>query len=191
MSNDNQFTQKIIVFMPKLLLAAFIEVMLYICLHEGGHALVAIFCGAEITAFSIVGAYTSSVGGNYTQVTGAILNIAGMALPLIISVCYMVFFFRKNRGGEFYQIFSMFFSLMPVMSLLAWVIVPIAFMAGDTTNPDDVIQFLNVSGIHPVVVMILAFVLFEGIIFVAWKKRVLQIWIDMVSGHMVLGNRKH
>lgn len=109
MSNDNQFTQKIIVFMPKLLLAAFIEVMLYIFLHEGGHALVAISCGAEITTFSIVGAYTSSVGGSYTQVTGAILNIAGMALPLIISVCYMVFFFRKNRGGEFYRIFSMFF----------------------------------------------------------------------------------
>ena len=77
------------------------------------------------------------------------------------------------------------------MSLLAWVIVPIAFMAGDTTNPDDVIQFLNVSGIHPVVVMILAFVLFVGIIFVAWKKGVLQIWIDMVSGHVVLANRKH
>lgn len=72
------------------------------------------------------------------------------------------------------------------MSLLAWVIVPIAFMAGATTNLDDVIQFLNVSGIHPVVVMILAFVLFVGIIFVAWKKGVLQIWTDMV-----LGNRKH
>lgn len=77
------------------------------------------------------------------------------------------------------------------MSLLAWVIVPIAFMAGDTTNPDDVIQFLNVSGMHPVIVMVLAFVLFIGGILAAWKKGVLQIWIDLVSGSMVLKNRKH
>lgn len=100
---------KKVVLMLKLLLAAFLEVILYIFLHEGGHALAAISCGAKITAFGIIGAYTSSVGGSYTQVTGAILNIAGMALPLIISICYIVFFFRKNRGGEFYRIFSMFF----------------------------------------------------------------------------------
>lgn len=170
-------------FMWKLLLAAFIEAILYIFLHEGGHALVAISCGAKITSFSIIGAYTVSIGGNYTQVTEVILNIAGMLLPLIISVCYMVFFFRKDKEGEFYRIFSMFFSLVPVMSLLAWVIVPIAYMAGDTTNPDDIIQFLNVSGIHPVIVMILAFMLFGGLIFVAQRKGILQIWIDIKSSY--------
>lgn len=166
----------------KMILAAFLEVIVYIFLHEGGHALVAVSCGAKITAFSIVGAFTSSTGGNYTQVTLSLLNIAGMAFPLIISVCYMMFFFRKNRKGEFYRIFSLFFTLTPAMSLLAWVIVPIAFMAGDTTNPDDVIQFLNTSGIHPVIVMVLALILFVGIVFAAWKKGILQIWIDMVSG---------
>ncbi|MDE7223528.1 MAG: hypothetical protein K2O34_07090, partial [Acetatifactor sp.] len=171
-----------VLFLLKVVLAAFLEIIVYIFLHEAGHALVAVSCGAKITAFSIVGAFTSSTGGNYTQATYSLLNIAGMAFPLIISVCYMMLFFRKNKKGEFYRIFSMFFILMPAMSLLAWVIVPIAFMAGDTANPDDVIQFLNTSGIHPVIVMVLALILFVGIVFAAWKRGIPQMWINMLSG---------
>ncbi len=34
-----------------------IAVPLYILLHEGGHGLVAVLCGACITDFSILGAY--------------------------------------------------------------------------------------------------------------------------------------
>lgn len=164
----------------KLLLVAFIEIILYIFLHEGGHALVAVLCGAKITSFSIIGAHTGSTGGNYTQATSSLLNIAGMLLPIIFSLCYMLFCFNKNREGEFYRIFSIFFSLMPIFSLLAWVFVPIAFLAGDTTNPDDVIQFLNVSGIHPIIVMSFSAALFFSLVLLAWKKGIIQIWLDLV-----------
>lgn len=178
-------------YMLKILLAAFIDIVLYIILHEGGHALIAVSCGAKVTAFSIVGAYTSSEGGNYTQTTLSLLNLAGVIFPIIVSVCYVTFFFRRDREGVFYRVFSMFFIFIPTMSLLAWVIVPIAFMAGDTANPDDVIQFLNISGIHPVIVMIFAFMLFVGIIVVAWKKGVFQIWIDMVTGKLFANPKKN
>lgn len=50
----------------KIIFAAFIELILYIFLHEGGHALVAVLCGAKITSFSIVGAHTSWTGGSFT-----------------------------------------------------------------------------------------------------------------------------
>ncbi|MGN0352574.1 MAG: site-2 protease family protein [Roseburia sp.] len=168
-----------------LLLAAFIEVIVYIVLHEGGHSFIAILCGAKITNFSILGAYMSATGGEFTQFSSSLMKVAGMAFPLVISVIYMLFGFKKKKQGEFYRTFSMLFSLVPVMSLLAWVFVPIAYMRGDTTNNDDVIQFIAISGIHPVCVMIVSAILFLLLCFIAWKKGMIQIWIDLV-----LSNRK-
>lgn len=165
----------------KLILMAFVETIFYIFLHEAGHALVAVLCGAKITSFSIIGTHTSSVGGNYTPITSALLHIMGMLLPIFISTCYILICFNKNRKGEWYRIFSMFFWLIPAGSLLAWILIPIAFMAGDTTSPDDVIKFLNVSGIHPVIVMSLSVLFFAGFVFLAWKKGIIQIWLDIVS----------
>ena len=37
----------------------------YIILHEGGHALIALSCGARITEFSILGAYMRYEGGTH------------------------------------------------------------------------------------------------------------------------------
>ena len=37
----------------------------YIILHEGGHALIALSCGARITEFSILGAYMRYEGGTF------------------------------------------------------------------------------------------------------------------------------
>lgn len=155
--------------------------ILYIFLHEGGHALVAVLCGAKITSFSIIGAHTSATGGNYTQAAAALLHLAGMLLPVVCSACYILFCFRRNREGDFYRMFSLFFWLMPTASLLAWVFVPIAFMAGDITNPDDVIQFLNVSGIHPILVMSLSAAAFAGAVLLAWKKGIIQMWLDLIT----------
>ena len=53
---------------------------MYIALHEGGHALVAVCCGARITKFSVFGAYTAYEGGTFTAVTLSLTNIAGMLL---------------------------------------------------------------------------------------------------------------
>ncbi len=164
----------------KMLLAVFIETILYIFLHEGGHALVAVLCGAKITSFSIVGAYVISTGGNYTQVTSSLQKVAGALLPVVFSVCYILFGFNKNKKGEFYRIFSMFSAFIPIGSLFAWVFVPVAFMAGDTEKPDDVIQFLNISGIHPVIVMSISAALILAYIFIIWKRGILQIWLDIV-----------
>ncbi len=163
-----------------LLLSACMEIPVYICLHEAGHALIAIACGAEILSFSIVGAYVSSMGGNFTRVTSSLMNIAGMALPLIFAVCYMLFIFNKNKQGYFYRIFSLFFVIAPVGSLMTWVFIPVAYLAGDTTSPDDVIHFLNSSGIHPAIVMSGALVMLVWTGFLAWKKGIVQIWLELV-----------
>lgn len=169
-------------FVLLLLSAALTSVVVYIFLHESGHALVAVACGAKITSFSIIRAYTSWVGGTYSVFTASALKAAGMVLPLIAAVIYMLFIFNKNRQGSFYRMFSLFFSLFPVMTLLAWVIVPIAYMAGDTNTPDDVIQFLNVSGLNPVIVIVVSLLIFLLSLLLAWKKGVMQIWLDLIRG---------
>ncbi|MDE7310746.1 MAG: M50 family metallopeptidase [Eubacterium sp.] len=52
----------------KLAIMAFLCAILYIFLHEGGHALVAVLCGAKITSFSIIGAHTSATGGKSARI---------------------------------------------------------------------------------------------------------------------------
>ena len=56
----------------------------YIILHEGGHALIALSCGARITEFSILGAYMRYEGGTFTALTLSLFYIAGMLLPISI-----------------------------------------------------------------------------------------------------------
>ena len=64
----------------------------YIILHEGGHALIALSCGARITEFSILGAYMRYEGGTFTALTLSLFYIAGMLLPVLISIAYMLLY---------------------------------------------------------------------------------------------------
>lgn len=77
----------------------------YIILHEGGHALIALSCGARITEFSILGAYMRYGGGTFTALTLSLFYIAGMLLPVLISIAYMLLY-RDAAQSVFYRIFS-------------------------------------------------------------------------------------
>lgn len=82
----------------------------YIILHEGGHALIALSCGARITEFSILGAYMRYEGGTFTALTLSLFYIAGMLLPVLISIAYMLLY-RDAAQSVFYRIFSFVFPL--------------------------------------------------------------------------------
>lgn len=56
---------------------------IYLILHEGGHALIAILCGARITEFSILGAYMLYEGGIFPSITLSLFHAAGM-----IAACF-------------------------------------------------------------------------------------------------------
>lgn len=68
---------------------------LYILLHELGHTLVAIACGAKITDFSIMRAKMSYVGGDFNQIMESLFNVAGMLLPVLVCLMFILFFNRK------------------------------------------------------------------------------------------------
>jgi len=150
-----------------------IELPLYIFLHEGGHSLVAILCGAKITHFSILNAHINSQGGIYNTFTSSLLNIAGVLFPLFWSFLCLIFY-CKNKENDFYRIFTFFICLMPVGSVFAWVLVPVLYMLGNAPANDDVTKFINNSGIHPLWVILCAILILSAMITFAWYKKVIQ-----------------
>lgn len=55
-------------------MSAGIAIFLYILLHEFGHMIIMLSVGATITDFSIFTAHVSADGGNYTDLSGEIVN---------------------------------------------------------------------------------------------------------------------
>ena len=60
--------QKRILFLS-IFASALLCILLYIILHETGHCIVAVSCGATVTDFSIFSAHMSYRGGNFTDLS--------------------------------------------------------------------------------------------------------------------------
>jgi membrane-associated protease RseP (regulator of RpoE activity) len=147
--------------------------LLYIVLHEGGHALVAVLCGAKITKFSITGAYMSYDGGLFSAFTLSLLNAAGMLLPVALT-CLYILFYRKDAQGLFRRVLSMILCAVPLFSIFAWVVVPVLYLFDAAPQNDDVIRFIVNSGLHPLLVVLFAFLLFGFMVAAAWRRRIIQ-----------------
>lgn len=137
------------------LLAGLITVFLYILLHEFGHMIVMLSAGATITEFSIIPAHVSGAGGNYTNLSDLWLHANGALLPVIVALIYALFY-KKDAESVFYRLFSFMFTLIPIGSLFAWVIIPLLYVQGNVG--DDVTNFLyNFSqNHHPFIVSVAA-----------------------------------
>lgn len=166
------------------LLALFVSLAialpLYVLLHEGGHALTALFCGARITRFSLLEAYTAYEGGRFTAATLSLFHAAGVLLPAALAAVYMLSY-RSRADGLFYRIFSFMVLLFPVGSLLAWVAVPPLCLLGRAPEGDDAAKFIETSGWNPWAVAAAAAALFIGCLLLAWKKKIVQNYWAAVS----------
>ena len=121
--------------------SALLSIFLYIFLHELGHTIVLWSVDADITEFSILNAHVNYIGGEWTNVSDRWMHLNGALFPVILAVVYMLFY-RKDITNRFYRIFSGFFVLLPIGSLLAWVFIPFIYMAGQAPEDDDVSKFL-------------------------------------------------
>lgn len=133
----NVFKETMRLMLPSVLIC----ILLYIALHEFGHAIVLWSVGAEITEFSILSARVSYIGGCWTDVSDKWMHLNGTLFPLVVSVVYAMLY-KKEYANRFYRVMSGIFVLMPISSLLAWVIVPILYMFGQAPQSDDVYKFL-------------------------------------------------
>ncbi len=144
--------------------AAIIAIVLYTVLHELGHSVVAVACGAELTGFSIVNAKMSYEGGSFNQVTNSLLYVAGLTLPILI-VFVLLCFYRQNKEGIPYHCLYLMLSMITVFSSLAWIFLPLVSLFEALPAGDDVTMFMAASGISPVIVMLGASL---TILFMVW-----------------------
>jgi hypothetical protein len=165
--------RKAVLFSLAVPISAIAAVLLYIILHEGGHTLVAVLCGAKITKFSITGAYMSYDGGLFNTFTLSLLNAAGMLLPIALA-CLYILFYRKDAQGLFYRVFSMILCAVSFFSVFAWVIVPVLYLVGAAPQKDDVTKFIENSGLPPLFVVLLAVLLLGFMTAAAWHRRIIQ-----------------
>lgn len=170
---DNKVKKAVCVFTSVLLV-----ILLYIILHEAGHLIVMLSAGATITDFSILSAHVSGMGGNYTNVSGLWLHANGALLPVIVSFVYMLLY-NKNSKSIFYHAFSYMICLMPIVSLLAWVIIPFVYMQGNAPAGDDVTKFLYnfTLDYHPLIVSVVAVVMIAAGVIIMMKKEIIKTFV--------------
>ena len=146
---------------------------LYILLHEGGHALVAALCGATIIEFNILQGYVIADGGTFSAFTLALFYAVGLVLPVVAFSIYLMLY-RSTKENVFYNMLSAFFSVIILFSIGVWVVIPIGYMLGRANPNDDVVQFIEVLKLNPLVVSIGAGILMSIYTWVIWKKKVFQ-----------------
>lgn len=164
------------------MLSVLISLPLYTLLHECGHLIVMLSAGATITDFSILTAHVSAVGGNYTIFSDLWLHANGAVLPLFVLLVYIMFY-REKVESLFYHIFSYVFSLIPIGSLIAWIIIPFTYLKGNAPVGDDVTQFLNnfSQNYHPLIVSAVATLIIAISVTVIIKKGIIRKIISIVK----------
>ena len=160
--------------------SAAIGIPVYIFLHELGHTLVALACGANITHFSIFTASMSAEGGTYTPFTSSLLHAGGMLFPYIIFLV-LLFTFQKKKEGTLYTCTYSVMAMLCIYPLLAWVVVPLISMATSLTANDDVVKFLYASGLPPLLVTLLALLLLIAAGLVTYHKGVFHALRNLIK----------
>ena len=150
------------------LLASLFTIILYI-LHELGHTIVALACGAKITSFSIIGARMSYDGGKFNQFSISLLNAGGMLLPVLLCLIFTLTFNRKITNA-LYIFFSSTFFVICTGSILAWVVLPFISFFSTLPEGDDVARFLMNSQCNELIVIFAALLLFAIMIITALNK---------------------
>ena len=119
------------------------------------------------------GRYMRYGGGTFTALTLSLFYIAGMLLPVLISIAYMLLY-RDAAQSVFYRIFSFLFPLILTAPALAWGIVPLLYLSDQAPPGDDVTGFIESSGASPWAVLLGAVLLFAGCLFLAWQRKIIQ-----------------
>lgn len=172
----NRKAKVILIFIASLWLV----VPLYMVLHEGGHALAGISFGAKIVEVNLLNGYVISEGGHISNGTLSLFYSAGLLMPLIVFTIYLSFY-PKETTKDLYRMVSLLFTIRILFSIAVWGIIPIQYMTGRVNRNDDVAQFIEASGIHPMVIVVIAISLMSIYMLFIWKKRIFQNAYDMLS----------
>ena len=174
MQKDNKIT------LWRLLPTVIAMLPIYILLHETGHTIVAIMYGAENVRISIFSASMTADFVEYTPFAHSLLNSAGMLFPVII---FSIFAFVYNPGKTSILYRCFYYSTVPIAfgPIFAWVFVPIIGMLSGFPPGDDVTNFIDNSGWHPGVVVILALILIALLVLLFSRKGIFKLIVTTIK----------
>ena len=147
----------------------------YAFLHEAGHALVGIAYGGTIERFVFwnFNPHVVIVGANYSQIGKPLMNVAGILLPILISVIAISFYNLKIKfAGYHLCCFTAILSLV-LGAFAGWVIIPIRSLFTLSVMHEDMVRFSYNAGFHPVLVSLMGLFLIGAFTFFAHKKGIL------------------
>lgn len=134
---------------------------LYTFLHEAGHAVAGLLFGQTLTEFNVnfwnLSAHVGLTGVDLTQTQLAVRSIAGVSLPLLVWILFILLVPRK--ASFVLESLKLISFLAVVNTLLVWIILPILFLF-DKAPADDVVNFLNYSEMPPLLLSSLALILY-------------------------------
>ncbi len=130
----------------------FLMLTLYTFLHEGGHALLGLLFGGRVHTFSVnffnLSAHVG-MDGSFSSLQQALISTAGVSLPVLL--CMLFILLVPGRGEPVISWFTVAFFMASVNALLAWVVIPVLALLGQTPS-DDSYNFLNVTRLPPLLV---------------------------------------
>jgi hypothetical protein len=136
---------------------------IYTFLHEAGHAIVGLLFGRSLTEFNVnfwdFSAHVGMVGGELTQSQLALQSVAGASLPLFVWAVFMSLVPRKS--SFLVEALKLVSAMGTLNTLLTWMILPVLFLL-DKAPSDDVTYFLCYSQMPPLLLVLIAFVLYTG-----------------------------
>ena len=155
-----------------VLLFIFIWFFMYAFLHEAGHALVGIAYGGTIESFVFwnFNAHVHIVGANYSQIGKPLMNVAGILLPILLSVVAIGFYNPKIKfAGYHLCCFTAILSLV-FGAFAGWVIIPIRSLFTLSVMHEDMVRFSYNAGFHPILVSLMGAFLIGSFALFAHKK---------------------
>lgn len=141
----------------------------YVMLHEAGHALAVLAFGGEVTYFSM-NLFDARIGhhGEFTDFQTAIINIAGAGLPFLTWLVFMIAL--PIRSKKSFLEYAKTYSVVVLVSLFAWLFIPLLYESGMAPAGDDVTKFIAASGLNGYFVAALFFILIT-VSFLFWRKK--------------------
>lgn len=143
---------------------------LYTFLHESGHALIAMIYGGHIDKMVLgFNAHVMYSGANFTSFGEVILNLNGALLPVLV-VLIALLFYRRDIVNRLYHLCYAIAYISIAGSCLAWVSIPLLSLVTNPPIGDDVTKFMNSSGVHPIIIFLIALGVILLLTVVATKK---------------------
>lgn len=164
-----------------VIISIIVYLFVYTFIHEMGHGLIGVFAGGHIDRLVLgLNARVYISNAEYNRFSLPLMNIMGMLLPYFVFLVISVFY-NKNNKYILYKVFHGIFVFGILGSMIPWVVIPIVSIFTIPPSGDDVTNFLNNSGLNPIIITIIGLLLFGLFLFVALKKEIINNFINVIK----------